>query len=180
MTGVSSNSSYNVGGYQPGDRIGAGVVVDPTQLKEDDRDNIKQVTVDMNQNGYVDREDAHVTVQLPQKGYIPVNWNGPAANPSFSSYIPSVLGGAFTGGVMGSSAGLIKAGTGLKGAGIGIALGITIGVLFKNSQITSDAKDARSSSVPNLVAPKTILNHVPSHKAVLKARSLGIQMFPNQ
>jgi hypothetical protein len=229
MTGIGA-SDYSVAGYKEGDRIGAGVVVDPAKLTGKDATDTKLVTVDLNLNGTKDITDDQVVVKLPPKGTIPANWEGisklegggktqfifsDAAAPirngvviggaaGFLATLPMV-GRALSGDALGATITLPLLGMGV-GAGIGalsapegkegrnamigmgvggatvaaIAYGVNglpkgLGVIAaaaivggvicgavsavgKSQDVSADAQRARATSVPDIVAPKFILN----------------------
>jgi hypothetical protein len=229
MTGVGANG-YSVAGYKEGDRIGAGVVVDPAKLTEKDNVDTKLVTVDLNLNGQVDQTDDKVLVKLPPKGVIPANWQGIAkleAGGKTQALIDEAIVPARTGVILGGTAGFLatmpmvgKLSSGddiagcigftlggmavgaalgamfapegkgsrnsLIGMGIGGALGASISygmaglpkglvviagtavasglvtgavaAFSKSQEVSADAQKARESSVPDIIAPKFILN----------------------
>ncbi len=105
--GATGSNVYQVAGYKEGDRIGAGVVVDPAKLTKGNNDT-KLVAVDLDLNGKVDPTDDQVVVKLPPKGVVPVNWNG----------VARLEGGGKTGYVLKESLKPI-----LAGAGVGATVG---------------------------------------------------------
>jgi hypothetical protein len=230
MSDIAASGGYNVAGYKEGDRIGAGVVVDPAKLTAKDNVDTKMVSVDLDMNGQIDSKDDKVVVKLPPKGVIPANWEGisrleaggkgsvlldEAAVPARTGAILGMAGGylaampiiskiavednmmaavlvPLAGMGIGAAIGAMTADDGkgkrnaLIGMGIGGALGIAtsfglagqtkalalvgavtagtglvtggIAALNKNSEISADAQKARVSSVPDVVAPKYVLN----------------------
>lgn len=180
---TSSLQKYSVAGYEVGDRVGAGVVMDPATLTAKDKDNTKLVTVDLNLNGKKDPNDDQVLVKLPPKGFIPADWKGSATwgkGQKISAAGERIAGGtvigAIGGAVLGLGAGAAIAEGGVLGAklatftvglragiAIGIAGAITGGVIGymtsdKIKGIDADAQNARSSAVPDMIPPKFILN----------------------
>lgn len=174
-------SSYSVAGYVPGDRIGAGVVVDPATLSPKESKDTKIVNVDLNLNGKIDAQDDKVLVKLPPKGYVPAGWNG-ASTLGFGEKLERAGGrmtagaaiGAAGGGVLGGIVGGFLAADGHLGAklasnstalgwaiaAVGVGVGITIAYNTHASVrgIKQDEEAARASGVPDMVQPKYILN----------------------
>ncbi len=138
--GAAGSNAYQVAGYKEGDRIGAGVVVDPAKLTKGA--DTKLVTVDLDMNNKVDPTDDQVVVKLPPKGVVPVNWNGVAkvegggkAGFVLKDIQKPLTTGAIAGGLVGIAATLpmLAKGSGdplaavLTCAGVGIAVGAAIG-----------------------------------------------------
>ena len=177
---AAKGTGYNVVGYQPGDQIGMGVVVDPANIKKAGKD-YKLVTVDLNMNGQADAADTHVMVKLPPKGTIPTNWQG-KANMSFGQKIGEAGGGialgTIGGGIAGALGGLAthslaesghlgqfiarsKPGTAAVVTGVvaaALALGNYIGIKYCMGDTNRDEEAARNATVPDMVQPKYILN----------------------
>ena len=171
---------YSVAGYQPGDRIGAGVVVDPATISAKESKDTKLVTIDLNLNGQADAQDDKVLVKLPPKGFIPADWKGTSTLSSGQKISEAggrmlgfgflgAIGGALAGAGVGSLAEDKVLGATLAKNPVGVAVAVGLGLVatgiylgYKTNPtirgIDQDAAAARSSSVPDLVQPKYILN----------------------
>ena len=175
---IQFNTNPNlIGGYKPGDQIGAGKVVDPSMLQRHELADTKAVTVDMNRNNVKDNGDQILIVKLPPKGYVPAGWEGKAADGAASAFNKHVIGGAATamipgiliaplsagaagaaasagafGAKLASSAGASKVAF-VVGAAALVALG-TVGALSSKAEIVADGVLARASTIPDMVQPK--------------------------
>ena len=171
---------YSIAGYQAGDRVGAGVVVDPATLSNKEALDTKIVTVDLNLNGQADAQDDKLVVKLPPKGFIPAGWKGSSTlsgGQKMSAAGGDMAAGGFIGAIVGgfSGAGLgAMADAGYLGSKLGsnpVAVGVAVGVIglaagiaiaYKSNEtirgIKQDGEAARNSTVPDLVQPKYILN----------------------
>lgn len=175
---IAFNTNPNlIGGYKPGDQIGAGKVVDPSMLQKHELAETKAVTVDMNRNNEKDAGDQILIVKLPPKGFVPAGWSGKAADGASGAFNKHVVGGAALGMIPGilvvpivagasgaaASAGAFGAKLAttaastkiafLVGAAALVALG-TVGALSSKAEIVADGVLARASTIPDMVQPK--------------------------